>query len=123
MQPNIIRYSFFGPIGSGVCATHVWVVVHDQQVLGAALGAGALVGRHEAGDVVVLEQRQPVDGALVEEVLPVGGGEHLDGHGPLVQGAAVDGAVAAPSDQLEGEKKEKRERVRWAWRLFIASET
>lgn len=61
------------------------VVVHDEQVLGAPLLARPLVGGHEPGDVVVLQQRQPIDGALVQEVLAVGRGEHLHGDGPLVQ--------------------------------------
>lgn len=84
----------------------MWVVVHDQQVLGASLWARPLVRRHKAGDVVVLQQRQAVDGALVEEVLTVGGGEHLHRHGPLIQRAAVDGAVSATPDQLkDGEER------------------
>lgn len=78
----------------------MWVVVHDQQVLGASLRARALIGGDKVADVVVLQQRQAVDGALVEEVLPVGASEHLDSDGPLVQRAAVDGAVAAPPNQL-----------------------
>lgn len=82
----------------------MWVVVHDQQVLGASLGACALIGGDKVADVVVLQQRQAVDGALVQEVLPVGAGEHLDGHGPLVQRTTVDSAVAAPPDQLWGRK-------------------
>lgn len=79
----------------------MWVVVHHQQVLGAPLQARPLVGGHEAGDVVVLQQRQPIDGTLVEEVLPVGRIEDLHRHGPLVQGAAVDGAVAPAADELK----------------------
>jgi len=92
----------------GRATTHVWVVVHDQQVLRAALGARALVGGDKVGDVVVLQQRQPVDGALVVEVLPVGRGEHLHGHGPFVQRAAVHGAVSTAPDQLAGEGRGKK---------------
>lgn len=79
----------------------MWVVVHDQQVLCASLRACPLVSSHKPGDVVVLQQREPVNGAFIEEVLPVGRGEHLHSHGPLIQGAAVDGAVSAPPNQLK----------------------
>lgn len=37
--------------------THMWVVVHDQQVLSAPLRACPLVGSHKPGDVVMLQQR------------------------------------------------------------------
>lgn len=77
------------------------VVVHDQQVLRASLWARSLVGRHEPCDVIVLQQRQAVDGALVEEVLPVGRGEHLYSDRPLIQRAAVNGSVSATPDQLK----------------------
>lgn len=43
----------------------MWVVVHDQQVLNAPLWACPLVCSHKPGDVVMLEQRQPVDGAFI----------------------------------------------------------
>lgn len=85
----------------------MWVVLHDQQVLGASLRARALVGGDEAGDVVVLQQRQAVDGALVEEVLAVADGENLHGDRLLVQGAAVHGAVPSTSDQLQEGAKER----------------
>lgn len=84
--------------------THMWVVVHDQQVLSAPLRACPLVGSHKPGDVVMLQQRQPIDGAFIQEVLAVGCREHLHGHGPLVQRSAVDGAVSATPDQLKEEK-------------------
>lgn len=100
----------------------MWVVVHDHQVLGAALGARALVGGDEVADVVVLQQRQAVDGALVEEVLPVGAGEHLDGHGPLVQRAAVDGAVAAAPNQLQRKGERRRRGPIYRQRLFNSVE-
>lgn len=45
--------------------THMWVVLHDQQVLYAPLWAGPLISSHEPGNVVVLQQRQPVDGAFI----------------------------------------------------------
>ena len=77
------------------------VVVHDQQVFCASFRAGALVCGHKASDVVVLQQRQPVDGAFVQEVLTVGRGEHLHGDRPLVQRATVHCAVPATANQLE----------------------
>lgn len=79
----------------------MWVVVHDQQVLGASFWTRPFVGGDEPGNVVMLQQRQPVDGALIEEVLAVGCGEHFDGHGPLIQRATVDGAVSATPNQLK----------------------
>lgn len=81
--------------------THVWVVVHHQQVLGAPLWARPLVSSNKAGDVVVLKQRQPVDGTLVEEILPVGCSEHFNGYWPLIQRATVDGAVSPTANELK----------------------
>ena len=83
----------------------MWVVVHDQQILCASLRACPLVGGNKPGDVVMLQQRQPVDGAFVEEVLAVGCGEHLHSHRPLVQRAAVDGAISATPNQLKEVKR------------------
>lgn len=87
----------------------MWIVVQDQQVLCPPLRARPLIGRDEASNVIVLQQRQAVDGALVDEVLPIGCGEHLHGDGALVQRAAVHGAVPAASDQLEGSRKDIHE--------------
>lgn len=81
--------------------THVRVVVHHQQVLGAPFWARPLVSSNKAGDVVVLEQRQPVDGTLVEEILPVGRSEDFHGYRPLIQRAAVDGAVSPTANELK----------------------
>lgn len=81
--------------------THMGVVVHDQQVLGPPLWTRPLVCGDEPGDVVVLQQRQPVNGALIEEVLPIGCSEHLHSHRPLIQGATVDGAISATPNQLK----------------------
>lgn len=117
--PGAVFHSFIHSLTDFGKRTHVWVVVHDQQVLGAALGARALVGGDEVADVVVLQQRQAVDGALVEEVLPVGAGEHLDGHGPLVQRAAVDGAVAATANQLQRKGERRRRGTIYRQLLFI----
>lgn len=94
----------------GVTSTNVGVVIHDQQVLGAPLRARPLISSHKAGDVVVLQQRQPVDRAFIEEVLAVVGGENLDGDRSLVEGAAIDGAVSTPANQLQGEGKWKESR-------------
>lgn len=92
----------------------MWVILHDQQVLGAPLWARALVGGDEASDVVVLQQRQAVDGALVEEVLAVADGENLHGDGLLFQGAAVHGAVPAASNQLRRGEGREREKVNFS---------
>lgn len=91
--------------------TYMWVVVHDQQVLSASLWACPLVGSHKPSDVVMLQQRQSVDGAFIEEVLAVGSSEHLHSHGSLIQRATVDSAVSATPNQLKdvtmvGQKKE-----------------
>lgn len=77
------------------------VVVHDQQVLSASFWARPLVGGDKPGNVVMLQQRQPVDGAFIEEVLAVGRGEHFHSHGPLIQRATVDGAISATPNQLK----------------------
>ncbi len=79
----------------------MWVVIHDQQVLSASLWSRPLICGYEACDVVVLQQRQPVDGAFVEEILAVGCSEHLHSHRPLIQRAAVDGAISATPNQLK----------------------
>ena len=78
----------------------MWVVVHDQQVFSPSFWARPLIGSNKSSDAVVLQQRQTVDGAFVEEVLAIGCAEHLHGHGLLVQGAAVHGAIPAASNQL-----------------------
>lgn len=75
--------------------TYVWVVLHEDQELRCSL-----VGRQEAGDVVVLQQRQAVDGALVAVVLLIGRAEHFDGDAALVEAAAVDCAVMTSTNQL-----------------------
>lgn len=76
-------------------------VVDDQQELCASLRACPLVGSNEVGYVVVLQQRQPVDGAFIQEVLPVGCSEHLHSHRPLIQRATVHCAISATPYQLE----------------------
>lgn len=81
--------------------THMWVVVHDQQVLGASLWACPLVSGNKPADIVVFQQWEPVDGAFVEEILPVGSSEHFHSHRPLVQRATVDCAVSATPNQLQ----------------------
>ena len=86
-------------------ATHMGVVLHHQQVLHPPLRPQTLVGGGEAGDVFVLQQGEPVDGALVEEVLPIGRGEHLDRHLTLVQRTAVHRAVAAAANQLREKRR------------------
>lgn len=80
----------------------MWIVVQDQQIFCTSLWACPFIGSDEASDVIVLQQRQAVDGALVDEVLTIGCGEHLHSDRPLVQGAAVHGAIPAASDQLKG---------------------
>lgn len=50
----------------------MWVELHEDQELRASVGRRPLVRGQEAGDVVVLlQQRQAVDGALVDVILPV----------------------------------------------------
>lgn len=53
--------------------SYMRIEVHDNEELWASIGRRPLVGAQEARDVVVLlQQRQAVDGALVGVVLPVG---------------------------------------------------
>lgn len=56
----------------------------------------------------MLQERQAVDGALVDKVLPIGCCKHFNGDGPLVQRAAVHRAVSATSNQLKRERKRKK---------------
>lgn len=81
--------------------TYMWVVVHDKQVLGASLWARPLVSSNKPANIVVFQQWEPVDGAFIEEILPVGSSEHFHSHRPLVQRATVDGAVSATPNQLQ----------------------
>lgn len=77
------------------------VEVHQDQELSSSVGGGPFIGTQEAGDVVVLlEQRQAVDGALVDEVLPVGGAEDLDGHTALIQSSTEHDTVTTSTNQL-----------------------
>lgn len=55
------------------CVSYIGVEVHNDEELGTPVRCCPLVCAQEAGDVVVLlQQRQAVDGALVGIVLPVG---------------------------------------------------
>lgn len=84
------------------------VVLHEDQELQPAVARCPLVGRQEAGDVVVLlQQRQAVDGALGGVVLPVGRAEEFDCHAVLVKTAAIHRAVMTPTNQLPGRTTER----------------
>ena len=51
----------------------MWIEVHDDEELGSSVSCFPLIGTQEAGNVIVLLQEwQAVDGALVYIVLPVG---------------------------------------------------
>lgn len=87
--------------------SYVGVVLHEDQELWLSVGRRPLVGGQEAGDVVVLlQQRQVVDGALVGEVLPVGRAEEFDGHAALIEAAAEHGAVTSSTNQLQERRGE-----------------
>lgn len=81
--------------------SYMGVELHQDQELVLPVSCRPLVGTQEAGDVLVLlEQRQAVDGALVGEVLPVGRAEDFNGHEALLQRATEHGAVTASTNQL-----------------------
>lgn len=81
--------------------SYMGVELHQDQELGLPVSCRPLVSAQEAGDVLVLlEQRQAVDGALVGEVLPVGRAEDFNGHEALLQRATEHGAVTASTNQL-----------------------
>lgn len=59
-QPNFslyVKHTHTHTKPPALSTTHMWVVVHDQQVLGASLWACPLVGSNKPGDVVMLQQR------------------------------------------------------------------
>lgn len=83
----------------------MWVVVHDQQVFCSSFWTGPLISSNKSSNVIVFQQWQTVDGALVEEVLAISCTKHLHGNRLLVQGAAVHGTVPATSNQLKDVKR------------------
>lgn len=88
----------------------MWVELHQDQELRPAVSRRPLVGRQEAGDVVVLlQQRQTVDGALVGVVLPVGRAEEFDRHAAFVKTASEHCAITTPTNQLPGKRRQKQE--------------
>lgn len=95
-------------VGPYPSVTHVWVVVHHQQVLGAPLWARPLISSNKPGDVVMLQQRQPVYGAFIKKILPVGCREHFHSYWPFIQGATVDSAVASPANELEAVMEDRK---------------
>ncbi len=81
----------------------MWVELHEDQELWSSVCCRPLVGGQEASNVVMLlQQRQTVDGALVGVVLPVGWAEEFDGHAALVKTATKHCAVTTPTNQLPG---------------------
>lgn len=88
----------------------MWVELHQDKELRPAVSRRPLVGRQEAGDVVVLlQQRQAVDGALVGVVLPVGRAEEFDRHAAFVKTASEHCAITTSTNQLPGKRRQKQE--------------
>ena len=91
--------------------SYVWVVLHEDQELWPSVGRCPLICGQEAGDVVMLlQQRQAVDGALVGVVLPVGRAEEFDGHAALIETSAKHGAITTSTNQLPGDQRVALER-------------
>lgn len=49
----------------------------------------------------MLEQRQPVYGALIKKILPVGCREHFHSYWPFIQRATVDSAISSTANELK----------------------
>lgn len=49
----------------------------------------------------MLEQREPVYGAFIKKILPVGRCEHFHSDWSFIQRATVDGAISSTADELK----------------------
>ena len=88
--------------------SHVWIELHDDQELWLSVGCRPLIGSQEAADVVMLlQQREAVDRALVGKVLPVSRAEDFDGHAALVKTATKHYAVTPSTNQLSERRTDK----------------
>lgn len=88
--------------------TYMWVVLHEDQKLWSPIGCHLLVGGQVAGDVVMLlQQRQSVDGALVGEVWVVSRAENFNSNASLIQRATKHRSITTSTNQLP-ERRKKR---------------
>lgn len=91
------------------------VVLHEDQELWPAIACRPLVGCQETGHVVMLlQQRQAVDGALGGVVLPVGRSEEFNSYAALVKTATIHCAVTTSTNQLPERRTERFVRHSWS---------
>lgn len=68
----------------------------------------------------MLEQRQPVYGAFIKKILPVGCSEHFHSDWPFIQRATVDGAVSSTANELKAVKVGGRETLLDTYLQFLS---
>lgn len=78
------------------------VVLHDQQVLHPPICCETLIANDKTSNVIMLQKRDSVDGALIHKVLPVGIGKNFYSNRAFIERSFVDRTIAPSTNQLQG---------------------